>query len=320
MAELVEIKQMQPSLYLTWVINNICTNQCSYCPPVLHDGKNHHYDWNDARRFSQYLIQKYPKIHLAISGGEPTLSPFLPDLVDMFYQAGHPVGITSNGSRTVRYYESLAKKLSYVCLSYHPSFPDHDFVNKALVCGDYTRTVVHVMMDSRYFDQCMQKYHEFCSYETLIVEPVRINEWLPGNKDGRDYTPKQLDILKNLPGKGPTLKHPKRTTKRIKSLIGADFYMDDGTVESDGNAQVLMNQGKNRFKGWQCNIGIESLFVHYYGAIQRGNCPVGEPTFIGNVKDLDAVNWPSDPVICTEEFCICTTDIAVSKKKISDIA
>jgi hypothetical protein len=131
-----------------------------------------------------------------------------------------------------------------------------------------------------------------------------------------DYTPEQIAIIENLATVGPILPHPKRTTQRLRSLVAADFYMDDGSVEIDVHMQALLNQGKNRFKGWQCNIGIESLFVHYYGAVQRGNCRVGEPLFIGNVRDPDAINWPSDPVVCTEEYCLCTTDIAVSKKKI----
>jgi organic radical activating enzyme len=311
MAELIEIKQVYPALYLTWVINNICTNQCEYCPSVLHDGKNHHYDWEDAKRFSQHLIAKYQNVHLAISGGEPTLSPFLPDLVDMFYSAGHPVGITSNASRTVRYYETLAPKCSYICLSYHPSFKDSSFLEKALACGEQTCTTVHVMMDSRYFDECVEFYHNLCQYDTLQVEVVKINEWIQGSKIGREYSPTQLKTMEDLPVKVPT-----RVVQRIINHIGAKFIYDDGTVTRYANAQTLMNQDKNRFKGWRCNIGIESLFVHYHGAVQRGNCPVGNPLFIGNVNDFDAISWPTDPVICTQDHCICTTDIAVSKKKI----
>ena len=28
---------------LTWIINNICTQHCDYCPSYLNSGKNHHY-------------------------------------------------------------------------------------------------------------------------------------------------------------------------------------------------------------------------------------------------------------------------------------
>ena len=57
-SEMIEIKQAKPAFYLTWVINNICTNKCSYCPPSLHNGKNHHYDWNQAKKFINNLFAK----------------------------------------------------------------------------------------------------------------------------------------------------------------------------------------------------------------------------------------------------------------------
>lgn len=309
--EITEIKQKYNALYLTWVINNICPNKCSYCPPILHEGANHHYDWEAAKSFSQHLIDKYPKIHLAIAGGEPTMSPFFTNLVDMFYQAGHPVGVTTNGARTVRYYEEIASKLSYVVLSYHYAFKDPDFLEKALVCGEKTKSTVHVMMDSRYFDKCLEMFYKFAEYDTLMVEAVRINEWIKGDTSGRDYTDKQLDILTSLPSIPPKIDNSTR-----KVLTAASFHYNDNSFTDWGSAQLLMNEGKNRFLGWRCNIGIESLFVHFHGNIQRGNCSVGNPVFIGNVNDFNNINWPSAPVICTQVECQCSTDIYVSKKKI----
>ena len=310
--EISEIKQKYNALYLTWVINNICPNRCSYCPPVLHEGSNHHYNWEDAKKFSQYLINKYTNIHLAISGGEPTMSPFFVDLVDIFYQAGHPIGITSNGVRTPKFYENVASKLSCIVLSYHPSFKDLNFLEKALICGEKTKTVVHVMMDSRYFDECLDMFYKFAEQDTLIVEAVRINEWIKNDTTGRDYSDKQLEILASLPS------IPAKVDNSTKKLLtAASFHYNDDSYDSKGNAQLLINEGKNRFLGWQCNIGIESLFVHYHGNIQRGNCGVGTPVFIGNITDFNNINWPVDPVICTQLECQCSTDIYVSKKKIS---
>jgi 2-iminoacetate synthase ThiH len=51
LASIIEIKQQVPAMYLTWVINNICTNACSYCHPNLHTGTNHNYDWSHAEEF-----------------------------------------------------------------------------------------------------------------------------------------------------------------------------------------------------------------------------------------------------------------------------
>ena len=56
------IQVIQPDtapLHLTWIINNICTNACSYCPENLHNGSNHNYDWENARKFFKLLFEKY---------------------------------------------------------------------------------------------------------------------------------------------------------------------------------------------------------------------------------------------------------------------
>ena len=53
-------------MVVTWIINNICTNACSYCPKNLHTGKNHHYDWENAKRFWQLLLKKHSKLQVAL--------------------------------------------------------------------------------------------------------------------------------------------------------------------------------------------------------------------------------------------------------------
>jgi hypothetical protein len=56
MMQIIEIKQKVPAMYLTWVMNNICTNACSYCHPNLHTGTNHNYDWDNAEKFINIVL------------------------------------------------------------------------------------------------------------------------------------------------------------------------------------------------------------------------------------------------------------------------
>jgi organic radical activating enzyme len=83
---LIKVKQQTNTMLLTWITNNICNNHCAYCPPILHTGKNHHYEWEKAKEFLYRLFSHYPRIHCSISGGEPTLSPFFKELVEIFYE------------------------------------------------------------------------------------------------------------------------------------------------------------------------------------------------------------------------------------------
>ena len=307
MAKIIEIKQKVPAMYLTWIINNICTNSCSYCPANLHDGTNHNYNWDDAKKFINLVLEKYPKIHLAISGGEPTLSPWFKDLVKQFSDAGHPVGITTNGARTVRYFDDVAQYLSYVVMSYHPSFIDPELEEKALACANHTLTTVSVMMDSRYFDQSLEMFYRLCKHDNLSVEHVRIQSWRASTHAGSDYTLEQIEIMNSL------TKHNAKNPVRPKNpgLTGAVAFYDDGT-NSELLAQKIINENNTNFQGWDCDIGLESLYVKWDGIVRRGNC-ISSPV-IGKIQDVDNILWPLASFRCPQNFCNCTTDVYVSKR------
>jgi organic radical activating enzyme len=307
MSKIIEIKQHTPDLYLTWVINNICTNKCSYCPPNLHNGTNHNYEWEQAEAFIQELLKRYPKIQLAISGGEPTLSPFLKDMVKMFSDAGHPVGMTTNGARTVRYFEEISQYMSYIVMSYHPSFEDPELLEKALACAKHTRTTVAVMMDSRHFNQSLAMYYKLCEHDILRVEPWRITPWIKDSTAGCDYTEAQLQILSSLPSK----KAKNSAVPKNEGTMGATFYFDDGS-EQTSNAQDLINEKLTNFYGWECDIGLNSLYVRLDGGVRLGNCI--SSSYIGNIQNYKDIQWPTKSFICPQTFCHCTTDVYVSKR------
>jgi len=309
LASIIEIKQKVPAMYLTWIINNICTNACSYCPANLHEGTNHNYDWEDAEKFIELVLKKYSKIHVAISGGEPTLSPWFKDLVKKFSDAGHPVGMTTNGARTVRYFEDISQYMSYIVMSYHPSFEDPELLEKAYACAKNTITTVSIMFDSRHFDKSLAMYYRIAEENIVSVQPVKVHDWNTGNTLGRDYTHEQLFILDHL----PRVTSSNTTMPKVIGITGAEAFYEDGTHEPNLNAQVLINSNKTNFEGWSCNIGLESLYVKFDGLIRRGNC-ITSP-IIGKIQDIENVRWPFDPIVCRQNYCNCSTDVYVSKQK-----
>jgi len=313
MPNIIEIKQKIPAMYLTWVINNICTKRCSYCSTNLHTGTNHNYDWTHAEKFIDQMLSRYSTISLAIAGGEPTLSPWLPDLVKKFSNAGHPVGVTSNGARTARYYQELTQYLSYIILSYHPSDEEPEIIEKAYACKENTRTAVSVMFDSRHFNKSLAMYNFLAKENVVDVQPVKVSDWGTATSEGRDYTPEQIQIIDNLPYVSAKKKNSPGAN-RAKEIKGAEAFYDDGTHELDLKAQALINSGNTDFSGWECDIGLESLFVHFDGRIHLGNC-VTAPK-IGRIQDIDNIAWPTKPIICRQNYCNCSTDVYISKRKI----
>lgn len=294
---------------VTWILNNICTNHCAYCPSIVHSGTNHHYDWEDAKKFSSILLEKFPRIKLAISGGEPTISPWFKDLVKMFSDAGHTVGVTTNGARTADYYRDVCQYLSYVVLSYHPSYDDPKFIEKALACAEKTHVTISVMMDSRYFQRSVDMYHKLLEYKVLGVESVKVASWTPGITIGGEYTESQIEIIDSL-----TYRKEESTIKVKNPNTGRSIFIYEDGSQKNVSAQDLINAGKTNFLGWDCDIGLESLLIHYHGEIRTGNCD--SALTIGNIRAPENIDWPKNPFICPQTYCRCTSDVNVSKRKI----
>jgi radical SAM protein with 4Fe4S-binding SPASM domain len=316
--KIVEIRNKSKNiLLLTWLINNICTNHCSYCPSDVHNGSNHHYDWEHAKKFIESCFEKYKKIHCNISGGEPTVSPFFKDLVNLIYDNGGSMHLTTNLVRPLLYWTDLPSKFHSIAVSYHPEFittseQEDEFIEKLRYISNKTLTSVRVMMLPSKWDQCYDFYLKLVkNNNAFTTEMVRI---LPNFGVGVDYckieyTTLQNHILNSTPvnaGRGPLLKHRKWPVSVSMVTDGGNELPFTHQIQT-----MLENSSLANFKNWSCDIGLESLFVHYNGKIQRGNCGVGGT--IGDIVQLDKVEWPSDSIVCDKTICHCSADLIISK-------
>jgi hypothetical protein len=308
---LVEIRHRNPEqsvFQLTWTINNICTNHCRYCPTMLHRGQNHHYEWQHAERFALALMDRYPRIQLAIAGGEPTVSPWLKDLIRLFTDRGHVVGVTSNGVRKGSYWDDGAP--DYICLSYHAEFETDEWVVRAIETQErITHTTARIMMDPERWDQCVRVFNMLRATK-LGIEAVRILNWGGGSKTV-SYTPDQLNWLADSKNKKPQSSQYHRE-KVEHSALAEDF--EGNIIKANGPwANQLISNNEHYFTGWQCDIGLDSLFVQYDGSYRRGNCSQGG--YVGRMQD-NILKFPTEPVICEISHCHCTTDITTPKRLI----
>lgn len=306
-ADLIEIRNHKPRVFqLTWCINNICTNHCRYCPTMLHNGKNHHYEWRHAERFALELMEQHPNIQLSIAGGEPTVSPWLKDLINLFLDRGHTVGLTSNGVRAGHYWDDC--RPDYICLSYHAAFDDLSWVGRAVETQcRIPHTTARIMMDPDRWSQCLAVF-KILEKTNLGIEPVKIVNWGGGSKPVT-YSAEQLEWLENSRPK----KHPEGKNAKLEYSAQA-VYMDGSTERVSGPwATRLIVEDRHYFPGWQCDIGLDTLFVQYDGSYRRGNCAEGG--YIGRLSD-PILKWPTTPVICHQHNCHCTTDIVTAKRMI----
>jgi organic radical activating enzyme len=316
MKKIIRIERDKRNFQLSWCINNICTNHCTYCPDVLHRGTNHNYDWNIVRGFIERLFDTHSKIHCSISGGEPTVSPHFKEAVDMFYDNGHTVGITTNGVKPEKYWREIGPKLAYACFSYHPQYKDANYLTKAQAASEGTIIKCRIMMDTNHWDDAVDVYNRAIEMTsrgkyTWSVEPVKV---LPdrANRDlkhmGCDYTDEQIQWIVDH---AKTYHHSGGKEKPFTAK--STFYYDDGSIES-GNTNYLIATKQTDFRGWKCDIGIESMFIDHTGYIKKGNCNQGGKQF--HINDHLNHSLPSTAEICTIPVCGCNTDVLTSKVKV----
>jgi radical SAM protein with 4Fe4S-binding SPASM domain len=320
---IVEIQNKQNSLTLTWIINNICTNHCTYCPEEIHSGKNHNYNWKHAHKFINACFVKYKNIHFNISGGEPTVSPFFKELVQLINDNNGTVHLTTNLVRPVRYWKGFAKQFISIAASYHPEFmtlqQEDDFIEKIKYISQETCICVRVMMLPTHWNQCMNFYNRIIKEDggRFTVEMVRI---LPNFGVGNDYclieyTEEMISILNS--SSILFVDNIKKVTFDNPKFVFPIMITDTGKL-IDMNLEVTSFLASNKlsnFENWTCNVGIESLFVHFNGDILRGNCGVGG--IIGNITNMENIQWPTSSIICNKDICHCDADIVLSKRATS---
>lgn len=313
--KIIRVIQKDESLMnLTWVVNNICNNRCSYCIPDLNSGMGHHYSWDNAQKFLEILFERYPKIHCAVSGGEPSMSEFFPDLVKTFNLAGHTIGVTSNAFKPLEFWQYISKYLYYICFSYHPEFPAKDFREKAISSSLNTFVTVRVMMFPSKWDHCMEVFNSLKDIDTILVEPVRVLDWSQKDRTSFVYTKEQSDWFETEEALIPHKKSLPHIIERGEPVeLQSMFQFDDLSVaaDQDVNPVQFINSGMTNFRGYVCEIGLKSLFVHYNGKITLGNCAVGGS--IGEIENFENIVWPTKPVICKKDICHCATDVNINK-------
>jgi len=311
--KIVEVINNHPDvLQVTWVINTICSNKCAYCVPDLHSGTNHGYTWESVKKFFDELFVRYPKIHVSIAGGEPTMSPFLLDLCKMIHEKGSTVGLTTNGTRNVDYYSTLSKYVNYIVFTYHPQYGDkNNVVEKIKASIDNCYCSLRIMMDPKHWNTAVDMFNktkEDPSMQYFNMEAVKILDWKQEDRETLLYTDEQLEWFK---GDNRVNTKTLIPTVNMAASIGSRFILEDGTVDTNGDAVDYINEGLSDFFGYQCDIGLESLFIFADGEIKRGNC-IG--FYIGNINKLEDIKWPTGPVTCPWNICHCATDVMISKR------
>jgi len=330
-------------LEVRWMVNNVCNYNCRYCWPGSHDGSFKSPENIDQiidnfdHMFTYYKTHlNKTRFHLKVGGGEPTLWKDLGYFIEQLKKR-HNIYFTviSNGSRTLRWWKEYGHLIDNATLSYHvaEANPDHMIAVADTLYELGKKTSVKVLMDPNLWDESVRvleymktSKHSWFLTATEVIEPEHVAsnviEIVDENK--KRYTPEQRSYFKNALKRMPGWSW---IFKNIKLLIGGEIklfestaYLDNGTTIKARPETYILN-GWNNFKGWSCNIGLESVYIHWDGEVV-GSC---QETLYGldyryNILDSNFVqNFHPDlkPIVCNQNNCFCGTETHISKFDLS---
>ena len=295
---------------VNWCLGNTCNYACSYCTSYLHDGSRMWPGIDEVKNFISKVKEQHPNknIYFEFTGGEVTMYRHFIEICQFCTDNGVKVGLISNGSRTLRYWEENKHYFDHLCISFHPEFADEQhFIDVVKLVHNDVRTHVNIMMSPEKFDYCYAVANKVKNIGNISMALQPLIHDLGSVL--YNYTDAQNNIFD---------KQHELITKHIKHDKTFDYYrgamrkvFDDGsTVVS--SAHRFIGDQTNDWSGWKCNAGIEQLIVDMDGSIRRGWCRVGGT--IGHISDAH-LSLPTEPILCNKTMCHCNFDIMCTKEK-----
>jgi len=298
------------TLKIIWQITTACTYACEYCPKELHTGSNETLNLKDFEKFLDLFKDR--KIVMTITGGEPTVHPQFVEIARLLKTKGIKTVVDSNLSRSTRFYTEVADLIDNWCVTLHPYKHELD-LEKIKTLAEKSFTVVYVMMDPKYWSKAMAWWKELRSVENIkltILKPV--DNWSGANYQGQFTEEEQMFLNSTTPIYTFTenkIKEVQQNYAWLSDLGSTVTWNDNSSQPLD--ADMIMKQGLNKFKGWDCYAGREVMVLDNQGNVSLATCGVAN---LGHWSTVN-INDVLDPVVCPKEICHCGTDIKATKFK-----
>lgn len=288
----------QSSIKIEWNLGKRCNYDCSYCPSSIHDNTSPHTDIETLKMCIDKLVTLGKPIRLSFTGGEPTVHPKFADLIRYAKHKGITwISVTTNGTLPFEFYNSLP--VDQYVFSIHLEYDWMRVMNTITKLADSSNVKLIGQIMAHHEHIPFAKVVKGMLDQNAIPCTVRRIRWTEGDHDLFDdmrYHPDDLNWIKEQ-----------------EATISGNCVIDKGSLgEQIIHANDVIKLHLNKYKGWTCNAGIESLMINWDGVVHRATCRVGGS--LGNIYE-GTFNVPTEPVICDRNFCTCAADIPLTKVK-----
>jgi hypothetical protein len=340
---------LDKALSVVWGVGRRCNYACSYCSKEFHDKTSPHRSFGELRavwtKMRREMAARNLVARIEFTGGEATLNPDFLGFVRYLDRTQRPwlrqMGMTSNGSATLEYYEELTNHLDWLTLSTHFEWWDENRfmttlldLKRSLVRRGRPQWAINVnLMYEEWNAPEIQRIKRIIDAENIASTPIYIYN-IHGSKGitNKSSTPFDYERYQNSRGIVPTpLPEPAMSRPDVpepdappaasslnevllehsSSLEGANtqLTLDDGSRMSV-HSQVFTNLHLNNFPGWLCNAGKDRMFINVDGMVYGGMCRMVD---MGDIRKEFKLS--EEPVVCDGRDCHCMSDIIVKKWK-----
>lgn len=300
------------SLVIDWTVSNVCNYNCHYCAAGSKDGSFSWPNIDQVRITVQKIVAMNPdkNITYVLMGGELTLWKQFIEFIKMLRTEtpSCTIKLLTNGIMPASYWETNGKLFDRIQFSYHPEYKSNlDKFISAVNASSSPVNAIFVMTPPENFPDSVDAYNRFvneCNTVNMIIAKP-IDDRAATANQLKDYTVEQTEWIK----KSLALRNVENI--KMPKFIGIAEDKSEHLIEP---LHLIIN-GNNKWKDWQCYVGVEKKTFKANGDISRGSsCNVGHQ--MGNWRTGEIHDSDVGPVICPYNNCFCGSDIMVSRKKL----
>jgi len=287
----------QGSIKIEWNLGKRCNFNCSYCPSSIHDNTSPHINIDILKSAVDKLVKLNKPIRISFTGGEPTVHPKFEELVNYCKNQGISwISVTTNGTLPAEFYAK--QRVDQYVFSVHMEYDVRRVLNTIVNTNELFagKIMVHVMAHQDHMKRT--RYIADALRAVNIPHAVRRVRWTEGDHDLFDdmrYNLTDLEWVKEY-----------EATVEANTVV----WLDNEHAQLLYHSNDMIKNHQNKFNGWSCMAGIESLMINWDGEVHRATCRVGGS--LGNIYEDNFVA-PSEPVTCDRNFCTCSADIPLTK-------
>jgi organic radical activating enzyme len=303
----------RPLFSTSWILGRFCNYNCSYCWPYARSDKVDHQALEVYTRTIDEIKRQarangFTEFHWSFSGGEPTAYKQLPDLVkhldeiESTYQSIH---MTTNLSPGSKWWNTWCKNTEMlqrrsITASFHDEFAkEQEFGDKCLQL-QYEQvyvTVNQVMVPEKFYELYarMQRLHSRGINVTLKPQSDPTASHVVSG-----YTKEMIYLMQ---------------TGFPQKVNDAELYQI-ALYDAD-NKEYLFDQAErfnafefNKFKGWDCNSGYQSVIIRGSEVKRSYSC---HDALLGRLET--GFELFKHPQHCITPSCVSSADSKIPKNK-----